>query len=783
MLARKGHPAPPRRVRTKPMILIDGTYHARTYRGVALPALCLFSTTKSLRPRYRFSWVFWSVLDCEQRLRLMHPGHNAAAKHILEDNRKEHDQQREKQKEECRLHRRAVMRAWKRYSSAPSRCLLHCYFAVLDSGGVTDKYAADIVSTVASYLFGWEDFANHSSRAPQHLPQAERSRGSTKVLKALKTCARKASCGKHARLQSNDMAKLALQLELAYAREAFKRQQPGEKWATPSQVELLALQCIDERLTDLTALRGFIDMMYNASMKSSTIAVKLRHLVVAIQWRRRYNLRICQGVELENGSTWTVTGVNMARFGAAIDMVNAEKTRFSDTTRDIDTGRGIPAWPQRSVKPDISVYDAIAAGLERDILAFAATVQAWKKEQAIACDDAYDDLYRGTVAYVQFCLVTARPLPLRRITMKQFSRAFDSAQTALSARLIGQRHGGEALRPDTLLCGICSGEKNSAKRNGNHVLILTPRILPVLEVYYMARLLLRTTGGSKAPFLCSSKGTNAELNRCVAKVSTWYSGHGMCSTDLRIGQCTAAAGDGVARFAKKVQEAEEAAASFEAAQRALASSAAVIRAPRPAAASSAAAYGTRPREAAQSKPAVDDDAIAGGVYGCNEPAPLDKRQCRSTRATEPSGARGAGSHQSEDAYSPGLPLAASRRLAAALVAAEDAKEATAFGRKQVSEDAQFRRGGGAVGHSQKTNEKHYVRGDALAKFKQLEARLARAANVAVVAEDVFAVDNSGSSVKLTGANAKRYRATEESLCDRRRLGRQDVASYYSGQTS
>ena len=69
---------------------------------------------------------------------------------MLQKERAQTETQREKQKEECRLHRRAVMRAWKRYSSAPSRCLLHCYFAVLDSGGVTDKYAADIVSTVAS---------------------------------------------------------------------------------------------------------------------------------------------------------------------------------------------------------------------------------------------------------------------------------------------------------------------------------------------------------------------------------------------------------------------------------------------------------------------------------------------------------------------------------------------------------------------------------------------------------------------------------------------------------
>jgi len=564
-IERHGPLDPPLGVRTRALVLPREATIARRYRGVTLPALCS-SDPSQRRRRPRESFVFYSIFTCEQRLKLVNPGFAAGAKRLLERGRQRRQQEEHERRNMYNEHRRAVHENLKPYAQLNPRVLAHFRQHLLRF--YQPSHVSAVVATVASYLGSRDVF-----RTPEGAPLVAASKpsdDSTHLMTQLKGCIAKVqlrSTPLEAGVDVAEMRALAASTERAMMKDAYVLQHTSSKEA--ARLDLTAeedgvIDSLDERLVDLAALRGFANAHYRAGSASATIATKLAALQKAIEWRRSYHQGICNGIRSRGGEVLTVTGVTVNAFDKAMDVVAELLVQYRRRGAQMDTNRNVPRRPSRSVVPDISVYDDLACALEKDVLAFSDTARAWCENEMNVLPEAYDDLLAASVSFLQCGFVPSRPLPLASITLGQWEAAHRDASERHSALVAGQVEGGAAVTGDTILCTMRADEKHSARGNGQHQFIITPRVISILGVYELARRAVPASRGRTSPFFVKCTGEPVlptQLSRLVNRTTAWYTGHPITITMLRSAHATALAGDDVSRFAEAVTQLEAVAAA------------------------------------------------------------------------------------------------------------------------------------------------------------------------------------------------------------------------------
>ena len=550
---------PPLALRTSYLVVPTEAQEGRLYRGVRLKPLCINSTREFALPRKSF--VFYSVFNCEQRLKLVSPGHMPASKRHLERGRRRRDEADAAQRERYNDHRRAVQAKLKVYKTVRPELLAHLQQDLVGR----PRTVVAVVKDVANYIGSRDKFRVVGSPPRAATIHSGEQVQSNLLFAQLRTRADQLQSDSGALVEDAALAELrtmAAQAERARMQEAFALQNgagaEGEACASLvlTAEEEAAIDSLDDALVDLSALRGFAAAHFETGSAASTICRKLVSLAKGIAWRRSYHQRISNGIRAPNGVLLTVTGVPMEHFEAAEQVVTELLLLHRRQGKQMDARRNVPHPPTRAVIPDLSIYRDLAAALERDILAFATTAKAWCIVNRVTLAlDAFKDLLAATITFLECVAVPSRPLPLATITVGQWSAARLFAEEQRNALLEAQARGGPVVTGDTLLAYMCSDEKRSATQNGSHQFAITPRVLSVLSIYELCR---QGSEASNAPDACFWVHFNGfpveseQLSSLVTRATKWYTGEAIGVTTLRKAHATALASDDVARFAASV---------------------------------------------------------------------------------------------------------------------------------------------------------------------------------------------------------------------------------------
>jgi len=126
-------------------------HEARVYRGVLLRPLCTTHPDRS-GAKPRFSYVFYSLFDCDTRLKMVHVGFHPAAKSALEQERVAKEEERRQQQQLCGRHRAAVLGVLQTLPKLRQHLLSHFKRYLRDC--YTSSSASQAVANVGRYLAG-----------------------------------------------------------------------------------------------------------------------------------------------------------------------------------------------------------------------------------------------------------------------------------------------------------------------------------------------------------------------------------------------------------------------------------------------------------------------------------------------------------------------------------------------------------------------------------------------------------------------------------------------------
>lgn len=537
------------------------------YRGVLLRPLCTTHPERS-GAKPRLSYVFYSLFDCETRLKLVHVGFHPAAKSALEQERVAKEEERRQQQQLCGRHRAAVLSVLQRLPKLRQHLLSHFKRYLRDC--YTPSSASQAAADVGRYLAGrsiyLEKADGRSEISRRTVSVASRIliaqlRSQVQGMEAETSIRQSGAYGP-------ELRSLAEQLELSLMVEAYEEiwETSERPWPGVFESEKDVIFHFDAFLVDMAALRGFCQTHYDAGSSASTLATLCRHLIKAIEWRRGLHQSLSNGVTNSTGLRLTIAGIVASQFDEAIVMLSGMAKHYTRNMYTLNENRNIPSKARRSVIADMSVYDALSMSLEQDILAFEATASAWSSGLQSLKVSAFRDLVFGVVSFLQCGFVPSRPLPLSSITFVQWTTARDSALTRYDALRIGESRGGGALTDDTILSAMCANEKKSAQRNGKHQFFITRRLLRVMRVYELARTAVRTSMRPESPFFVDGKGTkltSGTLSQAIVVTSAWYTGHKINITDLRSSHAAALTGAGTASFRRTVETINESEGSVQ----------------------------------------------------------------------------------------------------------------------------------------------------------------------------------------------------------------------------
>jgi len=548
---------PPTGIRTTDVKVPKGAYEGRTYKRVMLPPLCRMSSSKQNSNKPTASWVFYSPFNCDQRLKMLHVGFHADAKHLLEIERHEAQVSSRRKADAHRDHVLAVKESLSRLPRLAEHVLAHFRLHIRDSyRAVAAKHA---LTVLGRYLVGHRLFREaEQMSAARTDATVEASETSTVILSLLRGQVDSSTGALQQGSNGRDMRLLLARFERARLKEAHAKT-GSSSWPGLSDTEANVVDAFDTRLLDLAALRGYVDRLHRSGSASSSIAGVLAILIKAIEWRRSFHQSICNGLITSSGGLQTVNGFAMTRFDEAIQMLRQLSRHHRRNGATIDDNRNIPRRPPRDIVADMSVYEDLCAALEKDIIAFEATAKSWTSGRLIN-ERAFGDLQAAVVSFIDCGFVPARPLPLSNITLGQWRAAKRSAQMRYEALKIGALRDGPGLDDNTLLKPMCSLEKASAQRNGRHQFFITQRLLRVMKVFEIARSCIAGAQEDSSALFIRFDGrmiSSTQMSSLVKKTSLWYTGHALTFVMLRKAHASALAGSGVARLERSVGELEE----------------------------------------------------------------------------------------------------------------------------------------------------------------------------------------------------------------------------------